>query len=97
MLELFALDSLDRAVTFPSNRVSLDLVSRLRPGIFKYHSHYYKELYPYLHKKGRSDIVRMIERKRRFYSAVYARAERLGLVRLARKGHQRIKDAFSSN
>jgi hypothetical protein len=85
MLELYVAGGLDRAKTFPSRHITADLVRKLCIGNFKYHSHYYEELYPFLHSMGQSDIVRILECKRRLYFGLYSSADRMGLVRIAKR------------
>jgi len=84
MLELYAIGKLPEAATFPGSDIRVEQVRRLRWGFFRFHTHYLVELYPYLRKMGRDDLVRMIEKRRRQYTLFYAGAERLGLVELAK-------------
>ena len=90
MLELYVTGHLANADTFPGNDICVAQVRKLRWGFFRFHAHYLVELYPHLRKMGRTDLVRMIEKRRRQYRVFYASAERLGLIKFAKLYHRRF-------
>jgi len=80
MLELYVIDKLQFASSFPNRDITKKLVRKLRPGLLGDHIFpYYVELYPALKKLGRYDLIRILQRRRFQYYLIYPLLNRLGL------------------
>jgi hypothetical protein len=63
MLELLALNSLEKATAFPSQDVSPEMLAHIRLS-HSYEDMWYAELIPFLTAQGRHDLIEVIQEKR---------------------------------
>jgi hypothetical protein len=94
MLALLALGKLEKAHTFPENDISEELLQSVRissSGDYGDATHYL-ELIPFLERKGRFDLIKVIKYKLPQYSALSMKEKAdLYIRNLLNKGLVRLK------